>query len=150
MRYNQCKSKVARAPSVTASPCHLPPGGRLCYRPTVHPKGITHYALKSKACEKEHEQIISAPFVVGRGFISRRIIKFIPFTTAAASHRPTSCVRLNLLYRRCAKASFSFWVRTFPFGHKYSRLCYCRSLCSLFIPLSHSLLRPPGALALQA
>ena len=29
------------------------------------------------------------PFVVGRGFISRRFINFILYATAAASHRPT-------------------------------------------------------------
>ncbi|MBQ3015072.1 MAG: hypothetical protein IJD75_08070, partial [Clostridia bacterium] len=35
------------------------------------------------------------PFSVGRGFISRRIIKSIAFTTAAASHRPTRLQRVK-------------------------------------------------------
>ena len=32
--------------------CHLPPGGRLCCRPIVHLKSVTHYTLRGKACEK--------------------------------------------------------------------------------------------------
>ncbi len=56
---SEYKFKVARAPSVTASPCHLPPGGRLCYRPTVHLKGVTHYTLRGKACEKGQRRKIS-------------------------------------------------------------------------------------------
>ena len=44
------------------------------YRPKVHLKGVTHYTLQSKACEKEYEQIVRTPFVVGRGFISRRFV----------------------------------------------------------------------------
>ena len=27
------------------------------YRPTVHLKGVTHYTLQGKACEKEYEQM---------------------------------------------------------------------------------------------
>ena len=27
------------------------------YRPTVHLKGVTHYSLQGKACEKEYEQM---------------------------------------------------------------------------------------------
>ena len=27
------------------------------YRPTVHLKGVTHYTLQGKACEREYEQI---------------------------------------------------------------------------------------------
>ena len=77
------------ASRATASACGWHLGGRLCCRPTVHQKGVTHYTLQSKACEKEYEQIVRTPYVVGRGFISRRIIKFLSFSTAAASHRPT-------------------------------------------------------------
>ena len=59
------------------------------YRPTVHLKGVTHYTLQGKACEKEYEQTVRTPFVVGRGFISRRFIKFMLFVAAAPRHRPT-------------------------------------------------------------
>ena len=69
--------------------CHLPPGGRLCCRPTVHLKGVTHYTLQGKTCEKEYEQIVRTPFVVGRGFISRRFLCIYRLFSAAASHRPT-------------------------------------------------------------
>ena len=44
------------------------------YLPTVHQKGVTHYTLQGKACEKEYGQIVRTPFVVGRGFISRRFL----------------------------------------------------------------------------
>ena len=80
--------------------CHLPPGGRLCCRPTVHQKGVTHYTLQSKACEKEYEQIVRTPFVVGRGFISRRFVILYRLFSAAASHRPTILRQVNLLYGR--------------------------------------------------
>ena len=33
------------------------------HRPTVHLKGVTHYTLQTKACEKEYEQIVRTPFV---------------------------------------------------------------------------------------
>ena len=69
--------------------CHLPPGGRLYYRLTVHLKGVTHYTLQSKTCEKEYEQIVRTPFAVGRGFISRRLLFYTACFSAAASHRPT-------------------------------------------------------------
>jgi len=44
--------------------------------------------LQSKACEKEYEQIVRTPFVVGRGFISRRFLCIYRLFSAAASHRP--------------------------------------------------------------
>ena len=69
--------------------CHLPHGGRQYYRLTVHQKGVTHYTLQSKACEKEYEQIVRTPFVVGRGFISRRFLCIYRLFSAATSHRPT-------------------------------------------------------------
>ena len=88
LRYNQSKSKVARAPSVTL---RVPPSSRrkAMFLPTVHPKGVTHYTLQSKACEKEYEQIVRTPFVVGRGVISRRFLCIYRLFSAAASHRPT-------------------------------------------------------------
>ena len=48
--------------------CHLPPGGRLCCRPIVHLKSVTHYTLQSKACEKEYEQssVLLLLFSVGK------------------------------------------------------------------------------------
>jgi len=33
------------------------------YRPIVHLKGVTHYTLLCKTCEKEYEQIVRTPFV---------------------------------------------------------------------------------------
>ena len=32
------------------------------YCPTVQLKGVTHYTLQGKACEKEYEQIVRTPF----------------------------------------------------------------------------------------
>ena len=32
------------------------------YHPTLHPKGVTHHTLQSKACEKEYEQNARTPF----------------------------------------------------------------------------------------
>ena len=37
----------------------------VCYRPTVQLKGVTHYTLQGKAREKEYEQTVRTPFVVG-------------------------------------------------------------------------------------
>ena len=37
------------------------------YRPTVHLKGVTHYTLRSNACEKEYEQNARTPFVFAVG-----------------------------------------------------------------------------------
>ena len=46
--------------------CHLPPGGRLCCRRQYTKKGVTHYTLQSKACEKRTENFhVLCPFVVG-------------------------------------------------------------------------------------
>ena len=56
--YNPSVS-LARATSLYTREAH--------YRPTVHRKGVTHYTLQSKACEKEYEQSVRTPFVVGRG-----------------------------------------------------------------------------------
>ena len=50
-------------PSPSAFGCHLSHRARLCYRPKVHKKGVTHYTLQSKACEKEYEQIVRTPSV---------------------------------------------------------------------------------------
>ena len=61
----------------------------LYYHPIVNRKGVTHYTLQGKACEKEYEQIVRTPFVVGRGFISRRFLCIYRLFSAAASHRPT-------------------------------------------------------------
>ena len=38
------------------------------YRPTVHLKGVTHYTLQGKACEKEYEQmpVLLLLFSVGK------------------------------------------------------------------------------------
>ena len=35
--------------------------------PDSTPKGVTHYTLRGKACEKEYEKFSRTPFVVGRG-----------------------------------------------------------------------------------
>ena len=59
------------------------------YRPPVHLKGLTHYTLQGKVCEKEYGQIVRTPFVVGRGVISRRFLCIYRSFSAAASHRPT-------------------------------------------------------------
>ena len=32
------------------------------YHPTLHPKGVTHYTLQGKVCEKEHERKCSCSF----------------------------------------------------------------------------------------
>ena len=46
--------------------CHLPPGGRLCCRPIVHLKSVTHYTMHSKACEKgQRIFMFSVLFAVG-------------------------------------------------------------------------------------
>jgi len=45
--------------------------------------------LRGKVYEKEYEQIVRTPFVVGRGFISRRFLCIYRLFSAAASHRPT-------------------------------------------------------------
>ena len=34
------------------------------HRPIVHLKGVTHYTLRGKACEKEYEQTVRTPFVI--------------------------------------------------------------------------------------
>lgn len=36
------------------------------YRPTVHLKGVTHYILQGKACEKEYEQMPDSYCFFGR------------------------------------------------------------------------------------
>ena len=59
------------------------------YRPIVHLKGVTHYTLRGKECEKEYEQNARTPFVVGRGFISRRFLGIYRLFSAGASPRPT-------------------------------------------------------------
>ena len=38
------------------------------FRLTVHLKGVTHYTLWGKACEKEYEQTVRTPFLVGAFF----------------------------------------------------------------------------------
>ena len=42
--------------------------------PDSTPKGVTHYTLRGKACEKEYENFSRTPFVVGRGACSRRLL----------------------------------------------------------------------------
>ena len=104
--YNPSVS-LARATSLYTREAH--------HRPTVHLKGVTHYTFQSKACEKEYEQIVRTPFVVGRGFISRRFLCIYRLFSAAASHRPT---RLRQVKPALWKAPLqgSFW-----FKGKYSK-----------------------------
>ena len=52
--YNPSVS-LARATSLYTREAH--------HRPTVYLKGVTHYTLQDKACEKEYEQIVRTPFV---------------------------------------------------------------------------------------
>ena len=73
--------------------CHLPPGGRLCCRPTVHLKGVTHYTLQSKACEKEYEQNCSYSFCYFFG-------KCCPLRVILSGVRP----RFHLRFARCCFA----------------------------------------------
>ena len=37
------------------------------HRATVHLKGVTHYTLQGKVCEKEYEQIVRTPFSASAG-----------------------------------------------------------------------------------
>ena len=68
------------------------------HRPTVHPKGVIHYTLQSEACEKEYEQIVRTPFVVGRGFISRRFICIYRLFSAEQAPALRYFRQVNLLY----------------------------------------------------
>ena len=74
--------------------CHLPPGGRLCCRPIVHRKGVIHYTLPCKACEKEYEQIVRTPFILGRGLVSRRLFNFC-VCNGASKPPPTMDIQVS-------------------------------------------------------
>ena len=94
MRYNQYKFKVARAPSVTlrseppklisfasGNPCRVPPSSRrkAMFLPTVHPKGVTHYTLQSKACEKGQRIFLLCPLAVGANCVRPRAFTERPY-----------------------------------------------------------------------
>ena len=49
-------------PSVTFGDSSLCTREAYCH-PTVHLKGVTHYTLQGKECEKEYEQNARTPFV---------------------------------------------------------------------------------------
>ena len=43
--------------------CHLPPGGRLCCRPIVHRKGVTHYTLQARRVKRSTNKTVRTPFL---------------------------------------------------------------------------------------
>jgi len=64
----------------TPTACHLPPRERLSYRPTVHLKGVTHYTLRGKACEKRTENFhVLCPFAVGANCVRPRAFTERPY-----------------------------------------------------------------------
>ena len=68
--------------------------------------------MRGKACKKEYEQIVRTPFVVGRGFISRRFIKFMLFVAAAPRHRPTMLSVKSALWKTPLEVDFLFMFLT--------------------------------------
>ena len=48
--------------------------GRLCCRPIVRLKGVTHYTMHSKACKKDRERKNSLPFCCRAWVHSRRFV----------------------------------------------------------------------------
>ena len=60
--------------------CHLPPGGRLCCRPTVYLKGVTHHTLLCNVCNKRTENFhVLCPFVVGANCVRPRAFTERPY-----------------------------------------------------------------------
>ena len=76
--------------------------------PDSTPKRCNTLYLGGKACEKEYERIVRTPFVVGRGFISRRFIKFMLFVAAAPRHRPTMLSVKSALWKTSLMGLFYF------------------------------------------
>ena len=74
-------------PSRYASHLPLHKGGSL--PPDSTPKRCNTLYLVSKALKRSTNKIARTPFIVGRGFISRRFLCIYRLFSAAASHRPT-------------------------------------------------------------
>ena len=118
------------------------------YRPTVYLKGVTHYTLQSKACEKEYEQIARTPFVVERGGYLPPFYLHISFVFGGSKPPP------YLLYGRCSlRTPFYYfggpegsrscffldaWTEFFVASRKKLRSSFAKQLTELFFSLRSS------------
>ena len=78
LRYNQYKSKVARAPSVTL---RVPPSSRrkAMLPPDSTSKSVTHYTLQARRVKKDREFSCSLSFSVGANCVRPRAFTERPY-----------------------------------------------------------------------
>ena len=120
LQYNQYKSKVARAPSVTL---RAPPSSRrkAMLPPDSTPKRCNTLYLVSKACEKEYEQIVRTPFLFRQVLLLRVILSVVRPRSCSADASHCYAVRLRYASLRMTRADAVETRRATAFGGRISR-----------------------------